>query len=66
MLDQETKEDIVELLKDFRECSLCSEPFESVQTELNATQYACPDCVSKIFTRDIPRGSYRGDSPLDD
>ena len=76
MLDNKTKTDIVELLKDFRECSICSEPFEPVQTELNATQYACPDCVSKLFTRDSgclkgwesqPAAScYRGDSTLDD
>jgi hypothetical protein len=68
MLDQKTKNDIVEILKDFRECSICREPFESVQTELNATQYVCRDCVSDIFTRDVSNlyGSYRGDSPLDD
>jgi DNA-directed RNA polymerase subunit RPC12/RpoP len=69
MLDTKTKTDIIEMFKDWKECSICREPFDptiKAKANFNASQYACPDCTSRLFTRDTMSGSFRGDSTLDD
>ena len=62
MLDDRTKKDIVELLKDFKDCCVCRESFEPTDKnkgeyewdgwDFNASQHMCPDCISCLFTRD--------------